>query len=73
MPDNRPPIPPFTAETAAQKVRLAEDTRKSRDPQKVLLADASDSQWRNRTEFVSGRAEIVQFLQRTCAGSWTTG
>jgi nuclear transport factor 2 (NTF2) superfamily protein len=62
-----PPLPPFTAETAAQKVRLAEDGWNSRDPQKVSQAYTPDSKWRNRAEFVSGRAEIVQFLQRKWA------
>jgi uncharacterized protein len=67
MTDSRPPLPPFTAETAAQKARLAEDAWNSRDPQKVSLAYTADSQWRNRAEFVNGRAEIVEFLQR----KWT--
>lgn len=60
----RPPLPPFTRETAAQKVRGAEDGWNSRDAQKVSLAYSSDSVWRNRAEFVSGRAEIVEFLTR---------
>jgi nuclear transport factor 2 (NTF2) superfamily protein len=64
MTNTRPPAPPFTAETAAQKVRLAEDGWNSRDPQKVSQAYTPDSTWRNRAEFVSGRAEIVEFLQR---------
>jgi nuclear transport factor 2 (NTF2) superfamily protein len=64
MTDTRPPIPPFTAKTAAQKVRLAEDGWNSRDPEKVSLAYTPDSQWRNRAEFVNGRADIVKFLQR---------
>jgi nuclear transport factor 2 (NTF2) superfamily protein len=67
MNNTRPPLPPFTAETAARKVRLAEDGWNSRDPQKVSLAYTPDSTWRNRAEFVSGRAEIVEFLQR----KWT--
>jgi hypothetical protein len=67
MTDTRPPLPPYTAETAAQKVRLAEDAWNSRDPEKVSLAYTPDSKWRNRAEFVSGRAEIVQFLQRKWA------
>jgi nuclear transport factor 2 (NTF2) superfamily protein len=67
MTDNRPPLPPFTAETAAQKARLAEDAWNSRDPQKVSLAYTTDSQWRNRSEFVNGRAAIVLFLQRKWA------
>ena len=67
MTDTRPPSPPYTAETAAQKVRLAEDAWNSRDPEKVSLAYTPDSKWRNRAEFVTGRAEIVQFLQRKWA------
>jgi uncharacterized protein len=63
----RPPLPPFTRETATQKVRLAEDAWNSRDPQRVSLAYTADSQWRNRAEFPSGRAEIVQFLTRKWA------
>jgi len=63
----RPPLPPFTAETAVQKVRLAEDAWNSRDPQTVSLAYTPDSKWRNRAEFVSGHAEIVQMLQRKWA------
>jgi uncharacterized protein len=64
MTNARPPIPPFTTETATQKVRLAEDAWNSRDPQKISLAYTPDSKWRNRAEFVEGRAAIVQFLQR---------
>jgi nuclear transport factor 2 (NTF2) superfamily protein len=64
MYDTRPPLPPFTAETAAHKARLAEDAWNSRDPQKVSLAYTPDSEWRNRAEFVSGRAAIVEFLRR---------
>lgn len=60
----RPPIPPFTRETAAEKVRLAEDGWNSRDPEKVALAYTEDSRWRNRAEFVTGRAAIVAFLSR---------
>jgi hypothetical protein len=67
MTDTRPLLPPYTAETAAQKVRLAEDAWNSRDPEKVSLAYTPDSKWRNRAEFVTGRAEIVQFLQRKWA------
>lgn len=58
----RPPVPPFTAETAAQKVRMAEDAWNSRDPGKVALAYTPDSRWRNRSRFLQGRAEIVEFL-----------
>ncbi|HTW05765.1 MAG TPA: DUF1348 family protein, partial [Streptosporangiaceae bacterium] len=58
----RPPVPPFTAETAAQKVRAAEDAWNSRDPERVSLAYTEDSRWRNRSQFINGRAEIVAFL-----------
>lgn len=58
----RPLIPPFTRETAVLKVRAAEDAWNSRDPQRVALAYSPDSQWRNRTSFLSGRAAIVEFL-----------
>ena len=61
---SRPPLPPFTAETAAQKVRLAEDGWNGRDPQRVSLAYSADSIWRNRAEFVQGRDAIVAFLER---------
>ncbi len=61
---SRPPFPPFTAETAAQKARMAEDAWNSRDPARVALAYTPDSQWRNRAEFLQGRAEIEAFLQR---------
>ncbi len=63
----RPPLPPFTAETAAQKVRMAEDAWNSRNPQAVALAYTEDSRWRNRAEFVQGRSEIVAFLTRKWA------
>lgn len=58
----RPPLPPFTSETAVQKVRLAEDGWNSRDPAKVALAYTPDSRWRNRSEFLTGRAAIEDFL-----------
>jgi nuclear transport factor 2 (NTF2) superfamily protein len=61
---SRPPTPPFTAETAAEKVRLAEDGWNSRDPARVALAYTPDCRWRNRAEFVNGRAEIEAFLTR---------
>jgi hypothetical protein len=61
---NRPPLPPFTRETAVQKVRLAEDAWNSRDPERVSQGYTVDSRWRNRAEFVNGRAEIVAFLTR---------
>jgi uncharacterized protein len=63
----RPPLPPFTRETAIQKVRLAEDAWNSRDPEKVALAYSIDSRWRNRAEFVNGRNEILAFLARKWA------
>jgi len=63
----RPPLPPFTRETAAQKVRLAEDGWNSRDPGKVALAYTPDSRWRNRSEFLTGRESIVAFLARKWA------
>jgi nuclear transport factor 2 (NTF2) superfamily protein len=63
----RPPLPPFTQETATQKVRLAEDGWNSRDPEKVALAYTVDSRWRNRSEFITGRNEIVAFLTRKWA------
>lgn len=62
----RLPLPPFTAETAAQKVRAAEDAWNTRDPQRVCLAYTEDSRWRNRSQFVTGREEIVRFL----VGKW---
>jgi uncharacterized protein len=63
----RPPLPPFTRETAIQKVRLAEDAWNSRDPERVSLAYTPDSRWRNRSEFVHGREAIVAFLRRKWA------
>ncbi|WP_353230892.1 nuclear transport factor 2 family protein [Novosphingobium sp.] len=64
---SRPPLPPFTDETAAHKARLAEDAWNSRDPARVALAYTSDSAWRNRAEFITGRAEIEVFLARKWA------
>ena len=64
---SRPPLPPFTEETAKQKVRMAEDGWNGRDPAKVALAYTPDSQWRNRAEFVNGRAEVEAFLARKWA------
>lgn len=64
---SRPPLPPFTHETAVQKVRMAEDGWNSRDPVKVAAAYSEDSRWRNRSEFLTGRAEIEQFLTRKWA------
>ncbi|MEU7742604.1 nuclear transport factor 2 family protein [Nonomuraea sp. NPDC049158] len=63
----RPPVPPFTAETAHAKVQAAEDAWNTRDPERVALAYTPDSIWRNRDEFVTGRAEIIAFLTR----KWT--
>ncbi len=63
----RPPLPPFTPETAAQKARAAEDAWNSRDPAKVSLAYTADSRWRNRTEFLHGREAIQAFLTRKWA------
>jgi len=62
MSEQRPPVPPFTPETALQKVQAAEDAWNTRDPQRVALAYTPDSVWRNRDVFVTGREEIVQFL-----------
>ncbi len=68
MPDEqRPPLPPFTRNSAMEKVRKAEDGWNSRDPEKVALAYSQDSRWRNRSEFVNGRHEIVAFLTRKWA------
>ncbi|HZT20142.1 MAG TPA: nuclear transport factor 2 family protein [Dongiaceae bacterium] len=64
MPDARPPFPPFTRETAIQKIRAAEDAWNSCDPERVSLAYTVDSVWRNRSEFFQGRAKIVEFLIR---------
>jgi nuclear transport factor 2 (NTF2) superfamily protein len=60
----RPPFPPFTRDTAIQKVRMAEDAWNSRDPQRVSLAYTPDSRWRNRSEFPQGREQIIQLLER---------
>lgn len=64
---SRPPLPPFTSDTAAQKARMAEDAWNGRDPEKVALAYTTDSAWRNRGEFLTGRAAIVDFLTRKWA------
>ncbi|WP_444437208.1 nuclear transport factor 2 family protein [Pseudomonas sp. A6] len=66
MSEPRPPLPPFTRETAIQKVRAAEDGWNSRDPQRVSLAYSPDSSWRNRSTFIRGRVQIVEFL----TGKW---
>ena len=64
---DRPPLPPFTLETAMQKVRMAENAWNLQDPEKVALAYTENSRWRNRAEFINGRQEIIEFLQR----KWT--
>jgi len=63
----RPPVPPFTEETARAKVQAAEDGWNSRDPERVVLAYSEDSEWRNRDEFLKGREEIKDFLRRKWA------
>ena len=63
----RPPLPPFTRETATQKVRMAEDAWNTREPERVALAYTEDSRWRNRSEFFAGRDAIAAFLQRKWA------
>ena len=65
--EDRPPIPPFTAETARQKVRAAEDAWNTREPERVAQAYTEDSAWRNRDEFFQGREAIVDFLTRKWA------
>jgi uncharacterized protein len=67
MTDSRPPLPPFTHESALQKVRAAEDGWNTRDPARVALAYTADSVWRNRAEFLEGRPAIIAFLTR----KWT--
>jgi nuclear transport factor 2 (NTF2) superfamily protein len=67
MSDEKPPLPPFTRETAIQKVRMAEDAWNMRDPERVSLGYSEQSSWRNRSEFPIGRAEIVAFLKRKWA------
>ena len=63
----RPPLPPFTEETARQKIQSAEDAWNSRDPERVSLAYTVETEWRNRAEFVNGRAAVVEFLR----GKWS--
>jgi uncharacterized protein len=65
--ESKPPFPPFDADTARQKVRLAEDGWNSRDPKRVALAYSEDTRWRNRAEFVSGRGDVEAFLARKWA------
>jgi len=64
MSEKRFPVPPFTRETALQKVQLAEDAWNTKDPEKVALAYTVDTEWRNRTEFVNGREAVKEFLKR---------
>ncbi len=64
----RPPVPPFSRESATEKVRLAEDGWNGRNPEKVALAYTEDSKWRNRSQFITGRAEIIEFL----SNKWAT-
>jgi nuclear transport factor 2 (NTF2) superfamily protein len=66
-PEQRPPLPPFTPETAVEKVRKAEDGWNTRDPSRVALAYTTDSNWRNRSEFLRGREAIIVFLTRKWA------
>jgi len=65
--ETRPPVPPFTEETARQKVKMAQDAWNTRDPEKVARAYTEDSRWRNRDEFFEGRDAIVEFLERKWA------
>ena len=65
--ESKPPFPPFTLETAKQKVRMAEDAWNTRDPERVALAYSEDTRWRNRAEFLSGREEVKAFLRRKWA------
>lgn len=65
--EGRPPFPPFDEETARQKVQAAEDAWNTRDPERVCLAYTEDTEWRNRDEFLHGRAEVKAFLQRKWA------
>jgi nuclear transport factor 2 (NTF2) superfamily protein len=65
--ESRPPLPPFTRETATQKVRMAEDAWNTREPERVSRAYTLDTRWRNRSEFITGREQIVKFLTRKWA------
>ena len=65
--ESKPPFPPFTLETAKQKVRMAEDAWNTRDPERVALAYSVDTRWRNRAEFLNGREEVKSFLRRKWA------
>ena len=62
--EQRPPLPPFNMETALQKVQMAEDAWNSKDPERVSLAYTVNTEWRNRTDFISGREEVKAFLQK---------
>ncbi len=64
MENQRPPLPPFTTETAKQKVQMAEDAWNSKVPERVCLAYTIDTEWRNRTEFINGREAVKEFLKR---------
>ena len=66
--EQKHPLPPFTEESAKQKIQAAEDAWNSKNPEKIALAYTEDSEWRNRSEFVNGRAEIIAFLK----GKWET-
>jgi uncharacterized protein (TIGR02246 family) len=65
--ESKPPFPPFTLETARQKIQMAEDAWNTRNPERVALAYTPDSEWRNRVEFLKGREAIVAFLERKWA------
>src|ERR1700751_2128367 len=65
--ETKPPLPPFTVETARQKVRMAEDAWNTRDPERVAVAYSVDTKWRNRAEFLNGREEVKAFLRRKWA------
>ena len=65
--DTKPPLPPFTRDSAAQKVRLAEDAWNSRDPARVSLVYTADTRWRNRVEFPTGREQVIELLRRKWA------
>jgi uncharacterized protein len=65
--EQKPPFPPFTEETAKQKIQMAEDAWNSKDPERVCMAYTIDTEWRNRNEFISGREAVKEFLQRKWA------
>ena len=71
--EKRYPLPPFTMETALQKVQMAEDAWNTKDPEKVCLAYTLGTEWRNRTEFINGREQVKAFLQRKWVWNWVTG